>query len=89
MQQRVLESFSIHTDDTTVKLVDKQLRSTKAASFWCYQRDAEHPYAVYDFTLDRAREGRAKFLESYQGYLQADAYSGYDGIYLDSGGAMQ
>jgi transposase len=89
MQQRVLESFSIHTDDTTVKLVDKQLRSTKPARFWCYQGDAEHPYAVYDFTLDRAREGPAKFLEAYQGYLQADAYSGYDGIYLNSGGAIQ
>ena len=45
MQQRVLESFSIHTDDTTVKLVDKHLRSTKPARFWCYQGDAEHPYA--------------------------------------------
>jgi transposase len=33
MQQRVLESFSIHTDNTTVKLVDKQLRSTKPARF--------------------------------------------------------
>ena len=39
--------------------------------------------------MDRAREGPAKFLESYQGYLQADASSGYDGIYLDSGGAIQ
>jgi hypothetical protein len=78
MQERVLESFSIHTDDTSVKLVDKGLRSTKPARFWCYQGDREHPYAVYDFTMDRAREGPARFLKSYKGYLQADAYSGYD-----------
>jgi hypothetical protein len=89
MQERVLESFSIHTDDTSVKLVDKGLRSTKPARFWCYQGDREHPYAVYDFTMDRAREGPARFLKSYKGYLQADAYSGYDGIYLGSGGSIQ
>ncbi len=39
----------------------------------------------YDFTMDLAREGPARFLKSYKGYLEADAYSGYDGIYLGSG----
>jgi len=40
-----------------------------------------HPYAVYDFTLSRERDGPAQFLASFAGYLQADAYSGYDGIF--------
>ncbi len=40
-----------------------------------------HPYAVYDFTLTRERDGPREFLGGFSGYLQADAYSGYDCIY--------
>jgi transposase len=36
---------------------------------------------VFDFTLDRTRHGPENFLEGYQGYLQADPYSGYDCVY--------
>ena len=37
--------------------------------------------SCYDFTRTRGRDGPATFLEGYQGFLQADAYSGYDAIY--------
>jgi hypothetical protein len=30
-----------------------------------------HPYAVYDFTLSRERDGPAKFLAGFAGYLQS------------------
>jgi hypothetical protein len=33
---------------------------------------------VFDFTPTRSREGPLKFLGKYSGYVQADAYSGYD-----------
>ena len=52
--------------------------------FWAYIGDAEHPYSVYDFTVSRGRDGPAAFLKDYQGFLQADAYGGYDGIFLGS-----
>jgi hypothetical protein len=41
----------------------------------------DNPYIVYDYTPDRARAGPANWLRDYKGYLQADAYGGYDGIY--------
>ena len=88
MKQRVLESKVIHTDDTQVKLIDKALKHTRTARFWAYLGDAKHPYTVYDFTEDRSRDGPTKFLAGFEGYLQADAYSSYDGIYLDSGGKI-
>lgn len=84
MQQQVLSSKVIHTDDTQVKLIDHSIRSTKLARFWGYLGDAQHPYAVYDFTVDRSRAGPETFLKDYQGYLQADAYGGYDGIYSNN-----
>ena len=86
MGNRILKSKVIHTDDTKVKLIDHAIRGTRLARFWGYLGDANHPYAVYDFTADRSRDGPQKFLKGYRGYLQADAYGGYDGIYSDSSG---
>ena len=37
---------------------------------------------MFDFTRNRKRDGPQRFLANYQGYLHADAFSGYDGLYL-------
>ena len=84
MKARVLKSNVIHTDDTQVKLIDSSIHGTITARFWAYIGDRGHPYVVYDFTKTRERAGPQQFLKDYQGYLQADAYSAYDGIYLES-----
>ena len=88
MKQRVLQSRVIHTDDTQVKLIDTTIGGTRTARFWAYLGDRNHPYEVYDFTESRGRAGPQDFLKDFNGYLQADAYGGYDGIYLESGGAI-
>jgi transposase len=87
MCERVLSSHVIHTDDTSVKLLDPLVGHARTARFWAYIGDGEHPYSVYDFTDSRQRDGPAKFLQNFTGYLQADAYGGYDGIY--SGGKVR
>ena len=43
---------------------------------------------MYDFTQTRERAGPATFLAGFEGYLQADAYVGYDRIYLQSSGKI-
>jgi hypothetical protein len=81
MCELVLDSRIIWTDDTPVKLLDPVLGRARTARFWTYLGDARHPYTVYDFTDSRARDGPRSFLKEFSGYLQADAYGGYDGIY--------
>lgn len=81
MKCRVLQSKVIHTDDTSIKMLVPGRGMTQTCKFWPYLGDWRHPYAVYDFTTTRERDGPVKFLAGYQGYLQADAYSGYDCIY--------
>lgn len=78
----VLLSRALHTDDTPVKLQDVRTHQLSTARLWAYLGDAEHPYNVFDFTVNRKRDGPAKFLKNYQGYLHADAFSGYDRLYL-------
>jgi transposase len=77
-----MQSRSLHTDDTTVKMQELVTHLLSTARMWVYLGDAAHPYNVFDFTLNRKRDGPQKFLVNYQGYLHADAFSGYDGLYL-------
>jgi transposase len=78
----VMQSRALHTDDTTVKMQELVTHLLSTARMWVYLGDAAHPYNVFDFTINRKRDGPQKFLANYQGYLHADAFSGYDGLYL-------
>ncbi len=48
---------------------------------WTYIGDHQNPYTVYHYKPDRTRAGQSSRLDGYKGYLQADVYGGYDGIY--------
>jgi transposase len=76
--KRVLQSVVIHTDDTRVPVLDPTLPQTRTGRFWVYVGDTRNPYVVYDYTPRRTRDRPERFLEGFRGYLQADAFSGYD-----------
>jgi len=79
----VLQSRVIHTDDTPVKMQEPS-HHLSTARLWAYLGDEAHHYNVFDFTINRKRDGPQTFLAGYQGYLQADAFTGYDALYLPS-----
>lgn len=81
MRHEVLQSFHIHTDDTPVPVLDETLDRTRTGRLWVYVGDLEHPHVVFDYTPNRKRDGAVQFLGDFSGYLQADAYAGYDAIY--------
>jgi hypothetical protein len=81
MIERVRSSRVIHTDDTPVPIQSPGAKQCRQGRIWCYLGDEANPYIVYDYTPSRSRDGPAKWLEGYEGYLQADAYGGYDGIF--------
>jgi transposase len=86
----VLQSPVIWTDDTPVTVLGGGQPGSSTGRFWVYIGDDGHPYSVYDFSASRCRDGPAAFLAGYRGFLQADAYGGYDGIFLGSdGGVME
>ena len=81
MTERVRRSQVIHTDDTVVPIQSPGAKQCRKGRIWCYLGDGANPYTVYDYTPNRSRAGPADWLEGYEGYLQADAYGGYDGIF--------
>ena len=83
MKQRVLGSKAVQTDDTPVPVLDPALPRTRAGRIWTDVGDDGHPYTVYDYTPNRSRDRPEAFLQEFRGFLQADAYSGYDHFYED------
>jgi transposase len=84
MVSQVVQSAWLHTDDTPVKNQGHAPGTTALSRFWIYWGDRAHRYNVFDFTINRKRDGPQKFLADFHGYLHADAFSGYDALYLPS-----
>ncbi len=80
-----LLSQVVQTDETRVPVQDPGSRKTKLGRLWVYIGDRIHPHIIYDYTPTKARDGPAKILKEYRGYLQADAANVFDGFYRPGG----
>ena len=78
MAEQVRASHLVATDDTVLPMLS--VGKTQSARMWVYVGDPQHPYNVFDFTLNRGRDGPQQFLKEYKQVLLADAYGGYNGI---------
>ncbi len=64
-------------------------KKTKTARVWAYVRDERPwsgqspPCAWYKFTIDRKGEHPVSHLSGYQGWVHADGYAGFNGIFAD------
>jgi transposase len=81
MLSKILESKVVQNDDTTVPVQDHDGKGIKTGRLWVSIGDHDHHYVVYTYTPDRSAAGPEKIFKDFKGYLQADAYSGYDGLY--------
>jgi transposase len=78
MAERVRASHVVSTDDTIMPMLSQG--KTTNARMWIYIGDDDYPYNVFDFTLNRGRDGPKYFLKDYRQVLLADAYGGYNGV---------
>ena len=83
MAELVRKSHVVATDDTTLPMLSPG--RTHPARMWVYVGDEANPYNVFDFTLDRGRDGPKRFLKEYTEVLLADAYGGYNGVVAGNG----
>jgi transposase len=80
-QADVLGRPVIFTDDTEVGMLQEGLGRVKRARMWVYVGGCGPPYRFFDFTEDRRKEHPGEILSHYAGFVQADAYSGYDHLF--------
>jgi transposase len=81
MQSLILTSRVVQNDDTTVPVQDHSGQGIKTGRLWVSIGDHDHRYTVYTYTPDRSAAGPREIFKDFRGYLQADAYSAYDGLY--------
>jgi transposase len=80
----MLRESHLYTDDTLVPVLDAG--KTKKGRLWVYVSDDNNtfPCTIYDYSPTRQQVAPQKFLAGFKGYLQADAYTGYDKLYASS-----
>lgn len=79
LRREVVTSPYVQTDDTPVTVLGEDRGSFKGR-LWVYL-DPWGGQVVYDATATHERAGPERFLADFRGYLQADAYTGYDALY--------
>ena len=86
VEAHVMAAERLHGDDTTVPVLAKG--KTDTGRLWIYVRDDEPfggagpPAAIFHYSRDRRGEHPQAHLAGYAGILQADAYDGYNKLYL-------
>jgi transposase len=83
LKEDVLRSHVVNTDDTPVKVLVPGLDHAHQAYLWAYVGDGDHPSVYFEFTMTRQQEYPMAVLRDYEGFLQCDAYKGYDQLFLD------
>jgi transposase len=81
LTRRVLQSRVIHNDDTPLPVQAKKTGKTKTGRLWDSVGDAANPYTVFHYTPNRSGDWPAEFFKGYKGYLQVDAYTGYESLF--------
>ena len=79
LRREIVAADYLQTDDTTITVLDDRGGSFKGR-LWTYL-DPRTNQVVFDATRTHEGDGPAAFLADFRGALQADAYSGYDGLY--------
>jgi transposase len=86
IEAHVLAADRLHGDDTTVPILAKG--QTETGRVWVYVRDDRPfggkgpPAALFYASRDRTRRHPEQHLSGYAGILQADAFDGYNRLYL-------
>lgn len=82
LREEILKDTYARADETPVQVLQEPNRKDTTKSFmWVYMSgSSKTPSIVYEYKETRSGEGPEAFLKGFKGYLQSDAYAGYNGI---------
>jgi transposase len=85
---QLLQGCVINADETPFRVLRPGTGKSHQAYIWAYAGDAQHPYVLFDFHLDRSRAGPREILGAYRGGLQTDGHSAYAALIRESLGGL-
>ena len=82
LHQKILSGPLVNIDETPVQVMQEPGRSNTSKSYmWVFRGGPpDKPVLIYEYHPTRSGQVPGKFLKDYQGYIQTDAYSGYDAL---------
>jgi transposase len=84
IRRETLLAHVVQADDTGLRVLDPAKKGgSKRGHMWAYVGD--RAWATYDYTPTWEAEGPCAFLAERVGWLQADAYAGYDRLFKRPG----
>jgi transposase len=79
LQKMIVIGEYAQADETTVQVLNEVGRDNRTKSYmWVYRGGGNHPCIVYEYQETRGGYHAQKFLSEFKGYLQSDAFSGYN-----------
>jgi transposase len=88
LRGKILASHYLQADETGIKVLDSEKNgSTHQGYLWAY-RDVLNNLVLFEYQRGRNKEGPAKTLKDFTGFLQTDGYAAYDQFYHRGGITM-
>lgn len=87
-EEDLLEGGFVGADETRVQVLNEVGKTAESLSYmWVRGREypGAKPIVLFDYDPTRSGEVAKRLFVDYQGYLQADAYGGYNGICRQKG----
>jgi len=84
MMEEIKSYGYINADETPVTVLERKIKESEKCKhkgyMWLYTNKKG---VVYDYATSRGKEHPKRMLENFTGYIQTDAYAGYDNIASD------
>jgi len=78
LKRKILSSFYLQADETGIKVLDSEKNGSSHQGYlWAY-RDVINNLVLFEYQRGRNKEGPAKMLKDFRGFLQTDGYAAYD-----------
>jgi transposase len=78
LKKKILQSGYLQADETTIKVLDKNIKGKTHLGFYWVYRDPVSGLVLFDYRMGRGREGPTDVLKDFKGYLQSDGWPVYD-----------
>lgn len=88
MEEELLASGYVQADETRVQVLNEIGKLAESLSYmWVRSRNGPHvkPIIIFEYDSSRSGEVAKRLFADYQGYLQADGYSGYNEVCSQEG----
>ncbi len=82
MKAELLAKDLLNADETSIQVLKEDGKAAESKSFmWLYRTGRYDPaITLFEYQPSRAKEHPREFLKDFEGFLQTDAYAGYDGL---------